>query len=188
MDEPIEKMVDEESSTTVKLPVFKGEESQYQMWLKRFRAFARVKGFNEALEKSNDLSGSEAVWKAANKTSNEYKHGVKNNVGMAQLTLALDDPLLMGLISKAETSDWPGGVAWKVMQALSEKYSPKDRISRIEMRRRLNCVKMTKKENPDTLFLQIAMIIFPLNFILNLKYHISQFTSRNIKTAEILIL
>ena len=38
-----------EESTTVKVPVFDGEEKNYQSWLMRFEAFARVKGFNSVL-------------------------------------------------------------------------------------------------------------------------------------------
>ena len=146
-------MGEDDVGSSVKLPVFTGEESKYQMWIKRFKAFARVKNFSEALKRDANLLDSEADWKALARTNAKYKHGVKNNVAVPQLTLALDDPLLMNLISKSETADWPGGVAWKVMELLENKYNPKDRISRIEMMRRMNKVRMTEKENPDTLFL-----------------------------------
>ena len=146
----------------MKLPVFKGKEEDYQVFIKRFVAFARVKGFATALKAGYDkiLPKDENTWEGLDKKTNakEYRAGVLNNVAIAQLTLALDDPSLMTLIAKSESDEWPGSIACKVMEALEEKYNPMDRISRVEMRRRLAKVKMGKKENPDTLFHQLAAI------------------------------
>ena len=148
---------------SLKLPVFDGDQEKYQAWLKRFNAYARVKGFSKVLsvdcktelpDKEEDMDGYDKS-KASEKK--KYDVGVRNNVAVAQLTLALCDSLL-SIIAKSETTEWPGGVAYKIMEALDDKYNPKDLISRVEMRRRLNRVKMSRKEDPDTLFLQLASI------------------------------
>jgi hypothetical protein len=58
----------------------------------------------------------------------------------------------MGMIYIASTTEWPDGLAWFVAKALNEKYAPKDRISRVEMKRQLTVVPMSKKENWHKMF------------------------------------
>jgi gag-polypeptide of LTR copia-type len=58
----------------------------------------------------------------------------------------------MGMIYGATTMDWPDGLAWLVAQSLNKKYAPKDRISRVEMKRRLTAASMGKKEDPHKMF------------------------------------
>ena len=82
----------------------------------------------------------------------------QNDVAIAQLTMAFETEALMSIITKTETDEWPSGKAHEVMEELDEQYNPKDRISRVEMRRRLNKVQMGKRENPTTLFDQLAII------------------------------
>ena len=52
------------------------------------------------------------------------------------------------MIYGASTTEYPDGLAWLVAKAPNEKYSPKDRISRVEMKRQLTAVTMGKKEDP----------------------------------------
>ena len=44
------------------------------------------------------------------------------------------------------------------MEKLKEKYQPTDRVSRVELRRKLNRVEMGKTDDPSQLFEQIASI------------------------------
>ena len=50
----------EESNSTLKVPVFDGEEKNYQSWKIRFQDYACVKLFHTALKMSSDLPGNKA--------------------------------------------------------------------------------------------------------------------------------
>ena len=79
-------------------------------------------------------------------------------MAMAALTIAFTSESLMGMVYKAQDDLWPSGKAHLVMEALMEQYEPKDRISRVEMRTRLNNVKLSAGENPKAMFEQLAAI------------------------------
>ena len=64
----------------------------------------------------------------------------------------------MGLVSKAVTKDWPGGLAYLVVQGLMKKYRPVDTISKVEMRQQLNRITMKKGSDPALLFEQSSAI------------------------------
>ena len=64
----------------------------------------------------------------------------------------------MGLVFKAQSTEWPGGQASRVVKALMTKYMQKDRISRVELRQLLAGVSMKDNEDPATLFEQCSAI------------------------------
>ena len=132
-----------EESTTVKVPVFNGEEKSYQSWFVRFQAFSRVKGFNNVLVdaglmiaeadiKTLELKpkfGSGATGARDANKEKQLRLGKKNLLAMAHLTMAFGTEGLLNKIPSSYTTDWPGGLAFKMMEILRTKYAPKDRMA-----------------------------------------------------------
>ena len=56
-------------------------------------------------------------------------------IAFANLTMALDSPSLIGMLMRAQTDDWPSGLASMVMKQLFDKFKPQDTVSLIEMNR-----------------------------------------------------
>jgi hypothetical protein len=82
----------------------------------------------------------------------------RNSLAMDNLTVAFETENLFGLIYKTMSTDWPGGLAHEVVVQLFNKYSPDDRISRVELRSMLNGVSMKNSEDPSVLFEQVSAI------------------------------
>lgn len=49
---------------------------------------------------------------------------MRNAIAMANLTMAFTSEAAMSLVYKAQSTDWPGGLAHLVVAALLEKYQP----------------------------------------------------------------
>ena len=77
---------------------------------------------------------------------------------MAQLTMAFETQALLSLADSAKSTAWPGGLAYKVISSLKEKYQPNDRIAVVELERKLNQVDLKEYEDPKILFERIATI------------------------------
>ena len=82
----------------------------------------------------------------------------RNALAMASLTMAFLSEATLGLVYKAKTTAWPSGLAHLVVAALYKKYQPQDIITRVEMRQKLNGVRMKRGQDPSTLFEQISAI------------------------------
>ena len=130
---------------SVKLPIFDGTEKKFQMWWIRFKAYATVHKFRQALDVGGEtympLSEDEAIDETTEDGKKEVKAKARNAVAMANLTMAFTSEGTMKLVYKAMTSDWPSGLAHKVVEKLLKKYQPKDTISQVDMRQKLNSIK-----------------------------------------------
>ena len=92
----------------------------------------------------------------AGKAQAAAKH--RNALAMANFTMAFETDGLLGMIYKAMSKDWPGGLAYMVVAQLMIKFNLEDRISRVELRSMLNGVKMKVHEDPSVLFEQVSSI------------------------------
>ena len=72
--------------------------------------------------------------------------------------MAFKTVALMNRISDAKTADYPGGLAYLIVQGLMQKYRPNDRISKIEALVELNKISMKADEEPDVLFNKVAAV------------------------------
>ena len=156
-------MADQPNSvrTTRYAPVFAGKAEEFQIWWTRFKAFASVQGFASALsdQAESDLPATEATPLATGDAGDNQRATIKrNNLAVANLTMAFQTDALMGLVYKACDDDWPAGQAWKIVGALKHKYMPDDRISRVELRKALTSVTMRKDDDPAKLFEQLSAI------------------------------
>jgi hypothetical protein len=145
---------------SARLPTFDGNHKKFQLWYTRFRAYATVCRFSEALEKQDAMPAKES-----DKIDESNEDGKKqalakkrNAIAMANLSMAFTSEGAMGLVYKTMTMEWPSGLVYLVMEAMGEKYRPQDTITRVELRQKLNKVSMKKNQDPATLFEQISSI------------------------------
>ncbi len=66
---------------------------------------------------------------------------------MACLTMAFTTDAVMSVVFKAKTTEWPGGLAWMVMDLMRKKYCPQ-----------LNNLSMADGDDPKALFEEISTI------------------------------
>lgn len=148
-------------SKSIVLPTFNGKDEAFQVWWTKFRAYATAKGVvNALLSKESDMPLTEA--QALDETVADEKKKIKarerNSLAMAYLLSAFKAEADVSLAYETMTDDWPGGLAYQVVEKLMEIYQPKDNVTEVEVQRRLLEVKMKKKEDPKTLFEQVATI------------------------------
>ena len=159
MDDDDDKL----SMKSVKLPVFSGDHKHFQTWWFRFSAFATMWKFKPAVGQTAELDLPESEAAALNTDANvaeKQKMAKKRNaIAFANLTAALDSPSLIGILMRAQTTEWPSGLACNVIKQLFEKYEPKDTVSLIDMNRLKQKIGLTNAQgNPQELFEQIAAI------------------------------
>ena len=149
----------------VKLPQFDGEESSYPIWETRFAAYARLKRFEQALRDSVDLPDNQSkhdMMLAKSTSTNDEKFKIKNTraneTAMAQLTMAFQTSYLLTHVKQSKTTEWPHGLAYKIMKSLAVEFEPKDEVSKVELKRDLNRVRMKEKDDPKSLFSQLTEI------------------------------
>ena len=149
---------------SVRMPVFDGTHATFQVWWTRFTAFAIVHRFKAAISPEGaeeDLPATEATaipTGADGAAGRAAMRRRRNSVAYANLSLALNSEQLVRILVAGQTTAWPSGLAWRVVQALHRRFKPADIISKIELRRMLNQISMSRKEDPVTLFEQISKI------------------------------
>ena len=152
----------EEILTSVRIPSFDGDEENFQVWWTRFQAFARVNRFEKALKVDADLPGTQAELDALDPKTNGDKLGIRaglrNDTAVEQLTMAFQTAGLLDKVNQAKTTDWSDGLASSIVTRLKRDYQPIDRISRVDMRRKMNEVSMKNDDDPKVIFEQISII------------------------------
>lgn len=146
----------------VKVPTFDGDEANFPVWKMRFYTFAKLKNFKQALVKDGEMNlplREDEVIDTTTEIGAKQKAAMhRNDVAMACLTMAFTSETLIGMVYKSQTLLWPSGRAHIIMSSLMEQYEPKDRTLKVEMRKRLNGVKLSSGENPKKMFEQLAAI------------------------------
>ena len=80
-------------------------------------------------------------------------------ITFANLTTALDSPSLIGMLMRAQTADWPSGLASVAVKQLFDKFEPQDTVSLINMNQLKQCIGLqTLESNPQSLFEQMAAL------------------------------
>jgi Reverse transcriptase (RNA-dependent DNA polymerase)/Zinc knuckle len=131
------------------------------LWLVRFQAFAVMKKFIGAIQQMGDanLPVEETVFDTDAAKKKKEEQALKENAyAFAYLTIAITSEKLLGVIEAAKTTTFPNGLAFMVMNALKKKYMPQDTITKVELRQELMRIKMSVKEDPATLFEQLAKV------------------------------
>ena len=159
-------------STSVRVPVFNGDEKNFQSWWIKFQAYARVKGFHQVLTDAgiaideSDIEDLESKEKHGSSGTNvrtrdeekQLKLAKKKLLAMAHLTMAFGSEALLNKIASASTREWPGGLAFRLVALIKEKCAPKDQMAGVERTRNLEQIALKAGANPATLFKQIKAI------------------------------
>jgi hypothetical protein len=157
-------MDDDQESTgrSVRLPSFSGKTKDFMIWWIRFRAFATVYRFVEALRDADEASLPAREDTALDEAVPAEKLSIparkRNAVAMANYSMAMTAESNLGMIFKAITAEWPAGKASIVTRLLKAKYMPQDTMTPVELRQELNKIKMKKNEDPAALFEHISSV------------------------------
>jgi DNA-directed RNA polymerase subunit M/transcription elongation factor TFIIS len=147
-----------DTSRGLLLPFFDGEPNKFKGWWMRFKSYATIKKFSQAIQRvaEKDLPADEAT----DVSSDQMKTAARNRNFMAIscLTMAFQDDALLNMIEQSETADWPSGLAYLVVDELFKKYRLVDIISRVEMRTKLSKVTKKPSDDPRVQFNQLASI------------------------------
>lgn len=142
------------------LPTFDGDKEKFQVWLLRFNAYASLCGFKAAIgnQAETDLPAREADAETLDPTKDADKKKLKaverNQLAMANLTMAMSTEKVMSVVYEAKNADWPSGLAWKILKVLKSKYM----MTAVELRTKLNNVHMSKNADPKKLFAKLWSI------------------------------
>jgi hypothetical protein len=155
-------MTDSETKS-VKLPAFDGTHDGFQKWWMRFKAYARVHKFVQSIQQGTgdpdlpvaDASSLSVDADVANLQTLAKK---RNDIAMAQFTMAFTTDSDLAMIYEAESIAWPNGKASSVVDALFKKYSPQDTASLVELQHDLSNVKMKNTDDPAILFGKLSAI------------------------------
>ena len=138
--------------------MFDGMPKRFSLFWTKFKAFAGMKGFQKALKESAEVNLPTSKESEVEEGSNADKACNRNLDAMTYLMMAFTTESNMTMIMRAQTDDWPSGLAWKVVKELLEKYKPNDNMARVEARMMLNNVSMKSDDDPSVLFEQISQI------------------------------
>ena len=152
-----------ESQRGLTIPKLDHKQVEYQEWVVRFYSYAAGRGFAAALEYSPNLPESDSGVLSTKYMSPDQllameRHRIANRVAAAQLIQAMVTSSDLSIVYKNRSKDWPGGLAYKIMEDLEDKYSPRDVLTRAEAYQELNDVSMNKYDDPTTLFEQITKV------------------------------
>ena len=158
----IETMSAEEKgpdSKTVTLPSFSGEKKDYEVWLKRFVAYATLKSFSPALQDTHVLPADpENLTTTGEDKKKEQKAIAQNSLAIACLTMSFTKLEDLDSIEDSASTGYPGGVAHEVMKILATEYNPKDTLSAVEAETAMRKVKLSATGNPDKYFKKINVV------------------------------
>eukprot|EP00957_Ditylum_brightwellii_P165377 12591837-Ditylum_brightwellii.AAC.1 len=84
--------------------------------------------------------------------------GKRNVLAMAHLTMALGTETLLNMVNTVSDDNWPGGLAYKLIENLEQEYQSTDRVAGVEMKRKMSNIKMGKYDKPSMLIAQIKTI------------------------------
>jgi hypothetical protein len=147
---------------SVRLPTFDGSVETFQIFWMRFKAYAKVYKFAQALKigGETDLPASDGT--TIDQTTEPGKKQAaakkRNEIALANFTMAFTSEGTISLVYKASTADWPDGLAHLVVVAMLNRYMPQDTVTRVELRQMLNKVSMKQNDDPRVIFEQISTI------------------------------
>jgi hypothetical protein len=155
------------------IPTFDGTASKFMLWWSKYKAFAMISGFAESIREEPDpmlpSSHDQEIDMKSEDGAKMILAKKRNDMVVSSFTMAFTKEGITRLVSRLKTKEWPNGLAYLVVKELNNKFRPKDIISKVEMRQRLNQVSMKKGSNPAVLFETLAAIEDQFSGIGNLE-------------------
>lgn len=136
------------------VPLFRGDKATYPNWLRIFTSLCDLHDCAEALEPSHadvlpSLIDSTVLTEAENKAVKMNKKGIH------LLNTALEDEVVGMFIINSYTPQYPRGIVWKVMIALSKRYNPQSITSQLDnlvnFTKEMDAITMHRREDPGNL-------------------------------------
>ena len=144
------------------VPEFDGDPKHFVVWWRRFRGYAGINKFKEAIGDKRDPYMPEREDTVLNLNTGEGKKKAKavqqNAMAMHNLSNAFTSEALGTLLDEACSEEWPDGEAYKVIKAVKKKYQHSDDMAAVEIRNELSQIHMKPYEDPSVLFEQIINI------------------------------
>ena len=134
-----------EASKSVPLPLFDGTHGKFELYWPKFEAYANLKGFREAIDTTHDgdlPADPKTLSSDADTKKKEEKAIMKNKLALANFTMSFQTVALMDRVNESKTSEYPSGLAHKIVEGLMKTYRPKDQISKLEALAELDKVEM----------------------------------------------
>ena len=126
----------------VKIPVFAGTSDAWTTWEPRFIATADLKGYGELLTGDSLITSNVAKIIIFKKKNREAYNG---------LLLANDTRECIQLITAQKTAEYPRGDARKAFLALEQKFKPRDKHTKLELKKKWAQMKLEDvDEDPET--------------------------------------
>ena len=122
-------MATKKSLKSIPVPMFNGMQKNFATFWIKMRAYGGMKGFQKALKPERELSLPATEDTEVEEDSEVYKARERNLVAMTYLTLAFTSEMNINMIAKAQTDEWPNGLAYLVVRELLRWYKPNDNIS-----------------------------------------------------------
>jgi hypothetical protein len=143
---------------SVRIPPFNGEKKNFVMWWTRFKAYAKVQKYSQALAiiKEPSMPTTQADGEALDRSDQANLPTLMamshNEKALANLTVAFTTPKAMSHFYRASDEEWPDGLAANVVKSLYKKYRPSDTIAGVEYDAELEKFKLKKNQDPTELF------------------------------------
>ncbi len=156
-------MADQQTQRTLmKIPQFTGEQSRFQVWWMRFRAYAAMAKFVQAIGKTREANlpnNEDADLDLDDDAQKAQDDARKRNLhAMACYTMAFTTDSLMAMLYRARKAEWPSGIAANVTVALFSRYQPDDMLTSMEIKRALFGVKIRPTQSPRILFEKLQTV------------------------------
>eukprot|EP00957_Ditylum_brightwellii_P124973 9526990-Ditylum_brightwellii.AAC.1 len=116
---------------SAKTPGFNGKSKSFQGWWIHFQAYTKVKNVSTALKTCREMpANEEEITTLAASSDEDGKKKIaadkRNDLAMAHLTVVLGTEALLEKINILCSDNWPGGLAYNLIELLKEEYQPKD--------------------------------------------------------------
>lgn len=154
-------MADSVDTKSVRVPTI-GKTKDAHIWLLCFMAFAVAAKIVKSVQSTGphpDLPDSESEVLVAGTDDKKIAAKEENQKAYSYLTMAFTSNKFIGLLMKARTTEWPNGLAWKVMEGFVKKFKPDDQVSGIEVQQKLDALRFKKKDDPEDFFKEIDVIL-----------------------------
>jgi hypothetical protein len=150
---------------TVKIPLYDGKYKNFVMWWTRFKAYAKVQQFAQALGETPEVAlpanqdALDALDRSDQANLPALLAAARNDRAMANLAVAFTTAKVMTHYHKAPDEEWPEGLAVNVVKSLLKKFRPTDTIAEVEYIARLEEFKLKKNQDLTELFDHFVEVI-----------------------------
>ena len=135
----------EDKNAFIKILPFSGKEEDWSMWSQKFIAMAGIKGYIDVLEGSSeeyDATSAEARKRA-----------------YYDLLLSCSEHVSFNIVANCKNVKHPKGDARQAWEALVTKYEPSDGMSKVDLKKKFQNMKLEGNCDPDEWITKLEMVV-----------------------------